>query len=470
MAEKSSLFGNTCLLGAASLFSKLLSFFTLPFFTAWLSPEAFGTVDILLTTALLLLPLVTLNASEAAFRFLAAGEGTGAVLFGAFCLLALGTGVLLLLLPLLSHLSFLRGNLLYLFVYIAASAARSFAVHILRARGRYTAVAIGQALCALLTVLLQILLIYYKGLGAAGYLLGVALGDFLTALLLAFLVLGGARGGKLTKSSALFRKMLRYALPLVPTAALWWGSAVIDRYLLHHYHGAAAVGLYAVAAKIPALLTFGAGVFMEAWHYSVASTGAGERAKLFGRTYSLLLPFGVLAASGLILLGKPLFGLLFAASYAEAVHALPYLILSALFAALSQFLGSAYVAGYRSGAALVTAAIGVLVNLLLNLLLIPVYGTIGAALATLISYQVLFLIRLAHVKRSMPLPSHLAELCLAALLLLSAAAFYAKAPVLSLLFALSAPLPLARLLCYGVGFLWRRAKFFLFSFKKGNNM
>lgn len=468
MAREGNLFGNTCLLCAANFLTKLLSFFTLPLFTAWLSPEAFGTVDILQTTALLLLPLITLSAPEAAFRFLAAGERTGAVLFALLCLLMLGTGVLCLLLPLLFRLSFLEGYLFCLLAFVVASAARSLVVHMLRARGRYTAVAIGQIFCALLTVSLQIFLIRIRGLGATGYLLGVAAGDMLTALSLALLLWGREQEIRPVRSPALFRKMLGYALPLVPTAALWWGSAALDRYMLHFYHGATAVGMYAAAARLPALLTFAAGVFMEAWHYTAAHAQAGERDEIFGRTYRLLLPFGVLAATGLICLGRPLFSLLFAAAYADAADSLPYLTLSALFAAFAQFLGSAYSAGYRSGAVLVTVLVGISLNLLLNFLLIPVWGTVGAALATLLSNQVLFAVRLWHLLRRMRFKPYAARTALAALFLLCAAAFAVKAPFISLLFAVAAPIFLARLLWQGTAFLWRRARVFLLSLKNSN--
>ena len=460
------MFGNTCLLGAANFITKLLSFFTLPLFTAWLSPEAFGTVDILLTTVLLLMPLTTLHVPEAIFRFLAAGEKADAVLFSALLLLLLGTGVLFLLAPFLFHIPFVRPYFFYLLGFLAASGAKSLITHILRARGRYTAVALGQIFCALLTILLQILFIRFRGLGVRGYLLGVVFGDACTVLLLVFPLLGRIRGVKFAKNSALFRKMLGYALPLVPTAALFWGSATLDRYMLHVYHGAAAVGVFAAASKLPTLLSFAVSVFMEAWHYTAARTDASERAAVFGRIYRLLLPFGVLATSGLVLLGKPLFHLLFAASYKDALSPLPYLVLSALFSALAGFLGSAYTVAYQSGAALATAALGACVNLLLNFLFIPPLGALGAALASLFSYLVLFVVRAMHLGRSMRFPTYAVRLSLSTLSLLGAAAFGGAAPPLSFLLALSAPLPFAGFLWQGVIFLWRRARFFLFSFKK----
>ena len=51
---------------------------------------------------------------------------------------------------------------------------------------------------------------------------------------------------------------------------------------------------------------------------------------------------------------------------------------------------------------MVTAMIGAVANVLLNLWLIPMMGPMGAALATMVSYFLIFLIRLIHARRFIP--------------------------------------------------------------------
>ena len=458
------MFQNTCLLGVANLLTKLLSFVTLPLFTAWLAPDAFGTVDALVTTALLLLPLATLGAPETIFRFLAAGERpSGEVLFGALCLCLVGGSVTLFLLPLFGGL--LGGYLLHLAGYVAASAARSLFVHILRAEGRYTALALQQIFCALLTVLLQITFLR-AGLGVRGYLLGVICGDGGTALVLLLLLAGRLFRVKITPNRATLREMRRYALPLVPTAALWWLAAALDRYVLLHRHGAAAVGLLAAAAKLPTLLGLATAIFLEAWHFTAAKTEKEARDALFGRIFRLLLPFALLAATGLMLVGRPLFSLLFADDYGIAVVYLPYLVLAALFSALAQFLGSAYTANMLSTPALLTAALGVAVNFLLAFLLIPPLGVLGAALATLVAHAAFFLVRLLHVGRRFVRLRHALLLALSVSVLLAAAILAQQAPWQAVALALLAPLPFLPLLWQGIRFFLHRVGVFFLSFKK----
>ena len=109
-----------------------------------------------------------------------------------------------------------------------------------------------------------------------------------------------------------------------------------------------------------------------------------------------------LAAGGLILLTKPMAAVLFDASFAEAWQYIPVLLLATALSALSNFVGSVYMVECRGVATMVTSLIGALVNIGLNLWLIPFMGPMGAAIATLASYALVFVVRLIHARRWIP--------------------------------------------------------------------
>jgi O-antigen/teichoic acid export membrane protein len=215
--------------------------------------------------------------------------------------------------------------------------------------------------------------------------------------------------------------MLRYAVPLIPSAALWWVLAVSDRYILLHTHGQAITGVYAAAGKLPALLTFATGLFLEAWHFAVIHESEEGRRALFERIYGALLPALVIFVGALILLSDWLVRYLFAADFREAARFVPFLAIAAMFSALSSFLGSVYVVRLRSGASLTTAAVGAGVNLALDAWWIPSLGVWGAVCATLISYLFVFLWRVIHCKRVLPFHRHSGKLTISSVLLLLAA-------------------------------------------------
>jgi O-antigen/teichoic acid export membrane protein len=53
----------------------------------------------------------------------------------------------------------------------------------------------------------------------------------------------------------------------------------------------------------------------------------------------------------------------------------------------------------KSVMALVTASVGAASNVALNFILIPLYGAMGAAIATAVSYAVVFVMRVLNTRR-----------------------------------------------------------------------
>lgn len=462
MKKQGSLLSHTVTLGVAAAVSKAIAFFLMPFYTAYLTPADFGTADILVDTAILLLPFVSLNAPEAVFRFLAdsKNEEEKNVISSGFLFLIIGFLLLLLALPLSRFLTVLHTHLPYLLAYVTASVLRSFFAHVVRAKGRYLLYAFQQLLCALLTALLQVVFLAVLHLGVVGYLLGVIIADATVAVMLLFFVkpwrffsLRALRGKR-------FFAMLAYALPLIPTAVLWWVTSISDRYILLHYYGSESIGLYAAAARIPTVLTFAVGIFLEAWQYTVIRERESGRAELFGRIYDMLLPLSIGAAAFLILLAEPLVSLIYAPEYAGSIPLIPFLTLASLFSALSGFLGSVYTVKLRSLASLLTALCSATLNLVLNFLLIPTHGALGAAFATLVAYFALFSVRLWHSGRYLVFSRHFGKLLISlGFLLLASYAAMRDVFVIALLPAVLAPLPFVREIFTGAAFLCQRLSF-----------
>ena len=106
-----------------------------------------------------------------------------------------------------------------------------------------------------------------------------------------------------------------------------------------------------------------------------------------------------MAASGLILFAEPITKILLADDYFSSWTYLPPLALAMAFSALVTFLGSVYMVSKKSVYSFLTAAIGATINIVLNLLLIPQYSAMGAAIATFVSYLIVFLLRGVHTVR-----------------------------------------------------------------------
>ncbi len=78
-------------------------------------------------------------------------------------------------------------------------------------------------------------------------------------------------------------------------------------------------------------------------------------------------------------------------------------LLAILFGALAGFLGSIYAANKDSKMYAKSTAIGAMTNIILNFLLIPSMAAHGAAVATCISYVIVWILRLIFMKKYMVL-------------------------------------------------------------------
>ena len=70
MSREKTLFKNTIIITIGKIATQMITFFLLPLYTAILSTEEYGTVDLLNTLVSLLLPIVTFQVEQAVFRFL----------------------------------------------------------------------------------------------------------------------------------------------------------------------------------------------------------------------------------------------------------------------------------------------------------------------------------------------------------------------------------------------------------------
>ena len=64
-------------------------------------------------------------------------------------------------------------------------------------------------------------------------------------------------------------EMLRFSIPLIPTSILWWLISGLNRPLLEDYVGLFALGLMAVAGKLPGIMNLVFNFFQQAWIVTV---------------------------------------------------------------------------------------------------------------------------------------------------------------------------------------------------------
>lgn len=430
------LFSDTVILAIGTFGSKLLVFLLMPLYTALLSPSQYGTAELITGTANLIMPFACVGITNGIFRF-AAEKGTdregvfssGMVLLGAgLC------GTVLLGAVALCIGAAWRTEILLVVLYVLAADLQAVCAQYVRAVDRTRLFAVQGILNTLVTVGFNILFLMAFDLGVTGYVLSTVVGNLLTT---AFLVVSARlwRVFRLSHvSRTAMRELFRFSLPMVPTTICWLITDLSDRYLVSWFCGEAVNGVYSAAYKIPTIVNLVSGIFMQAWQFSavVQSADGEECSRFYSQVFRGFLSVIFIGSGGLILLSPWLCRLLLNSAYHEAWRYMPTLLCSAALESVVSFLASVYMVRKKSMHSFLTAVAGTGLNLLLNFLFIPRTGTfggaLGAAIATLIGYAAVWVLRMADVPRLLRFRLYMPrQLCSLALLLAAAAVMTAGA-------------------------------------------
>lgn len=430
------LFSDTVILAIGTFGSKLLVFLLMPLYTALLSPSQYGTAELITGTANLIMPFACVGITSGIFRF-AAEKGTdregvfssGMVLLGAgLC------GTVLLGAVALCIGAAWRTEILLVVLYVLAADLQAVCAQYVRAVDRTRLFAVQGILNTLVTVGFNILFLMAFDLGVTGYVLSTVVGNLLTT---AFLVVSARlwRVFRLSHvSRTAMRELFRFSLPMVPTTICWLITDLSDRYLVSWFCGEAVNGVYSAAYKIPTIVNLVSGIFMQAWQFSavVQSADGEECSRFYSQVFRGFLSVIFIGSGGLILLSPWLCRLLLNSAYHEAWRYMPTLLCAAALESVVSFLASVYMVRKKSMHSFLTAVAGTGLNLLLNFLFIPRTGTfggaLGAAIATLIGYAAVWVLRMADVPRLLRFRLYLPrQLCSLALLLAAAAVMTAGA-------------------------------------------
>lgn len=408
------LVSNTATVAIGTLGSKLLVYLLVRLYTSVLTGEEFSIASNITELATLLIPLISLGIGEAVFRFALDKNYREDEIF-TLGFVAIGIGSILLppLAALFFSIDYFKGYVWLLVVYVLASSIHTNCSQFIRAKANFRLYAAQGILNTLFTIGLNVLFLIPLKMGVVGYVLSVALADLLSSLFITVVArLWRYFNLKAIRKSTL-KTMLLYSLPLIPTTVSWWITNVSDRYMITYIQGDAVNGLYAAAYKIPTLLMVLIGIFNSAWKYSaVEEKDKVESGAFFSQVYESFHTLLFLVSGGIILFSRVLSFLMFGEDFRAAWVYIPILTVAMTFSALSSFTGTVFIVEKKSSFSLYTSLVAAGVNILLNIVLIPLFteerfGAMGAAIATLVAYIVMFLsrlklsVRLAHYKANL---------------------------------------------------------------------
>ena len=409
--------------------SKLITFLMVPLYTYFVHDTGdFGYYDVCLTVCMLLLPFVTLQLRDGAFRFLLdcgdEDERHRIVTFVSRTMLSTMTLSLLVavLLALFTNIQYLG----YIVGLLIAMSLQEVYSQVFRGLGNNRAFVMVGILAALGIGLFS--LIFVAGLGWG--IKGIFMANIIARLLA--LVLVEAKVRLITRntrwhidSRKVGRDIIRYTLPLLPGSLCWWLTGSSDRLFITHFLGLDANGVYAVATRFTGIIYTLAIIFYQAWQETaILQYNSPDRDRFFSKMFnSYIFLLGIIFV-GYVFLLKVNYGWLIADQYEESLNYIYPLGLSAVIFALAAFFDMGYQCAKDTPRTLPAIMLAALVNVVLNFALIKPLGVYGVIVTQLVTYIVLFIYRWHDMKRYFTLKIDHRITVPVIVMLLSAVPFY----------------------------------------------
>ncbi|HGR8148606.1 TPA: oligosaccharide flippase family protein, partial [Streptococcus pneumoniae] len=358
------------------------------------------------TTIQLLVPILTLNISEAVMRFLMKEDVSKKSVFS-IAILDIFLGSIIFCLLLLVNQIFSLSELIsqysiYIMVIFAFYTLNNFLIQYSKGIDKIGVTAISGVISAAVMLSMNILLLVVLNWGLLGFFIANICGYVIPCVyIIVKLKLWDLFELKIDRS--LQWEMIYYTLPLILNTLSWWVNNTSDRYIITVIIGIQASAIISVAYKIPQIFSTISAIFIQSWQISAIKIQEEKEGNTF--ISKMLLYYNALLliiASGIILFVKPISNILFGASFYSAWTLVPFLIISSLFNAISGYIGAIMGAKMDTKNIAKSALVGMIANVFLNIVLTFLMGLQGITISTMIASFLIFYMRKDSVEEIAP--------------------------------------------------------------------
>ena len=442
MSKGKDLAKNTVIVSIGKICTQLITFFLLPVYTAVLSNEEYGVVDLLNTLTSLLLPIATLQIEQGIFRYLLdcrenkEKQTTLITTVSKFILVQSAICILIFLCasPFIhnEYKYFLMANLLM-------GILSSISLQICRGLGDNKTYAVGSFITGALTVILNVIFIVVFKWGAYGMLIATAISNLLCAIYVFVKKKIYKYIDIKQNDKKLLKDIIKYSVPLIPNMISWWIVSASDRTIISAVIGVAQNGIYSAANKFSGIFSTLYSVFNLTWTESASiNINSEDREEFFSKIFDFIVRFFGSLCLGTIAIMPFVFGILVNEKFAESYYQIPILILGSVFNILVSFLGSVYVAKKLTKEIAKTSIIAAIINIVVNIALINQIGLYAASISTVIAYLAMFIYRWIDVKKYVSIKTNKALIAvLSVSFLVAIITYYLKMKIVSIVVLLA---------------------------------
>ena len=209
-------------------------------------------------------------------------------------------------------------------------------------------------------------------------------------------------------NTVLFKKMLSYSWPIAVAGIAYVINENLDKILIGKLIDKNAMGIYAACYKLAIFMN----LYIMAFRLGAEPFFFNHADKKNAKdTYAKILNYFIIVGSlvfvGIVVFIDILKQLFINQQYWEAIIIVPIVLLANLFLGVYHNLAIWYKLTDKTRYAMLFSIIGALITILINVALIPVYGFIASAWATLLAYGSMMVLSYFIGKKHYPVPYNL---------------------------------------------------------------
>lgn len=404
MSRQKDLAKNTAILTVGKVCTQCISFFLLPLYTAILSAEDYGTFDLFVTYATLLLPLINWQLDQGLFRFMLDYRGNKdeqKKLFSTLLLLSTAQNIIYVILFICIEPFLKIENAYFLLLYVVLQVYNALFLQFVRGLGYSIKYTIASFISASATTVLNVIALVFLRMGLQGLFVSTLTAQLLTLIYLVvssrsweYFSLKNARIGT-------FKKVGTYSIPLIPNNLAWWVVNASDRTIISHVLGTAANGIYSVANKFPNVFINFYNILNLSWTETVSLHYNDEdRDEFLTDTMTSLVKLFVAACLGIVACMPFVFPIMVNAKYNAAYNQILILMYAMLFRVLVGLYSCVYVAQKNAKKIAYTSISAAIINITVDLILINKIQVFAASLSTLVAFLSMFIVRYIDVNKT----------------------------------------------------------------------
>lgn len=404
MSRQKDLAKNTAILTVGKVCTQCISFFLLPLYTAILSAEDYGTFDLFVTYATLLLPLINWQLDQGLFRFMLDYRGNKDEQKKLFSTLLLSSTVqnIIYVVLFICIEPFLKiENAYFLLLYVVLQVYNALFLQFVRGLGYSIKYTIASFISASATTVLNVIALVFLRMGLQGLFVSTLTAQLLT---LVYLVISSRSWEYFSLKNArigTFKRVGTYSIPLIPNNLAWWVVNASDRTIISHFLGTAANGIYSVANKFPNVFINFYNILNLSWTETVSLHYNDEdRDEFLTDTMTSLVKLFVAACLGIVACLPFVFPIMVNAKYSAAYNQILILMYAMLFRVLVGLYSCVYVAQKNAKKIAYTSISAAIINITVDLILINKIQVFAASLSTLVAFLSMFIVRYIDVNKT----------------------------------------------------------------------